>query len=282
MFLADNNAPYRKRKDREEARVEGESTSGEARVEGESTSGEARVEDESTSGDARVEGESTSGEARVEGESTSGETRVEGESTSGEARFTGERSTSNDGEEQNSAVKRPRLEDVGTLADEPLQEWLGNLPRDDLQHVAFLLYTNLPKKFGLQKMDTAATVADFIQKSERTVRRWIDEFVQNDGEFSDTQQGHYVRDNTLMSNDELCEKARVYVRANAAPRGRPNLTSSAFCQWVNNDLLPNSILEPGYPRIVSVKTARKWLHELGFDILQFSKGSLMGMSVLMS
>ena len=66
-------------------------------------------------------------------------------------------------------------------------------------------------------------------------------------EFSDTQQGHYVRDNTLMSNEELCEKARVYVRANAAPRGRPNLTSSAFCQWVNNDLLPNSVLEPGYP-----------------------------------
>ena len=84
MFLADNNAPedkkkqvaaslnYRKRKDREETRVEGKSTSGEARVEGESTSGEARVEGESTTGEARVEGESTSGEARVEGESTSG------------------------------------------------------------------------------------------------------------------------------------------------------------------------------------------------------------------
>ena len=159
---------YRKRKYREEARVEGESTSGDARVEG-----------ESTSGDARVEGESTSGDARVEGESISGETMV-----------TGEQSTSNYGEEQDSAVKRPRLEDISTLADEPLQEWLGNLPRDDLRHVALLLYTNLPKKFGLQKTDTAATVADFIQKSERTVRRWIDEFVRNDGEFSDTQQGH--------------------------------------------------------------------------------------------
>ena len=64
----------------------------------------------------------------------------------------------------------------------------------------------------------------------------------------------------------------MYVRANAAPRGRPNLTSSAFCQWVNNDLLPNLVLEPDYPRRVSVETARKWLHELGFDILQLSKG----------
>ena len=64
----------------------------------------------------------------------------------------------------------------------------------------------------------------------------------------------------------------MYVRENAAPRGRPNLTAGAFCQWVNNELLPNSVLEPGYPRRVSVETARKWLHDLGFDILQLSKG----------
>ena len=255
---------YRKRKDREgtrvrdEARVRSESTSSEARVEGESTSGEARVEGELTSGEARVEGESmssrvwvesesTSSEARVEGESTSIEARVEDELTSSEARVEGEltriESTSSDGEEQDATVKRPKLEDISTLAAEPLQEWLDNLPRDDLRHVALLLYTSLPRKFGLQKTDTAATVANFIQKSERTVRRWIEEFVQNNGVFWNTQQGHYVRNNTLMSKEELCEKARVYVRANAAPRGRPNLTSSAFCQWVNNDLLPNSVLE---------------------------------------
>ena len=59
------------------------------------------------------------------------------------------------------------------------------------------------------------------------------------------------------------------MRENAAPRGRPNLTSGAFCQWVNNELLPNTVLDPGYPRSVSVETARKWLHELG---LQMSKG----------
>ena len=133
----------------------------------------------------RVEGESTSGEARVEGESTSGEARVEGESTSGEGRVMGEQSTSNDGEQQDSTVKRPRLEDISTLAAEPLQEWLENLPRDDLRHFVLLLYTTLPSKFGLQKTDTATPVADILQKSERTVRRWIDEFVQNDGEFSE-------------------------------------------------------------------------------------------------
>ena len=169
-------------------------------------------------------------------------------------------------------MKRVRIEEVRVMAAEPLDGWLDNLTHDDVQHMALLLYTNISKEFGLQKTNTASVVASFLHKSERTIRRWIDDFVSNDGEFSDTQQGHYVRDKTLMSNEDLCERATVYVRENAAPRGRPNLTASAFCQWVNNELLPNSVLEPGYPRRVSVETARKWLHELGFEILQRSKG----------
>ena len=182
---------YRKRKDREgtrvrdEARVRSESTSSKARVEGESTSGEARVEGELTSGEARVEGESmssrvwvesesTSSEARVEGESTSIEARVEDKLTSREARVEGEltriESTSSDGEEQDATVKRPRLEDISTLAAEPLQEWLDNLPRDDLRHVALLLYTSLPRKFDLQKTDTAATVGIQKQSLKNTTK----------------------------------------------------------------------------------------------------------------
>lgn len=37
-------------------------------------------------------------------------------------------------------------------------------------------------------------------------------------------------------------------------------------------LLPNSTLEPGYPRKISVETGRKWLHELGFEIITTHKG----------
>ena len=172
----------------------------------------------------------------------SGEARVVGESTGAESEETR-------GDEYDSTVKLVKIDDVRAMAAKPLNEWLDNLPRDDVQHMALLLYSNLS---SLQKTDTASVVASFLHKSERTIRRWIDDFVSNDGEFSDTQQGHYVRDKTLMSNEELCERATVYVRENAAPRGRPNLTASAFCQWVNNELLPNYILDPGYPRRVSV------------------------------
>ena len=218
------------------------------------------------SGSAEVEGLGAGGSGSVEVE---GEVEEEGAGGSGSMEVEegddecGLPSTS---EEAGTVRKRRRLSAIGAMADEPFQSWLANLPRDDMQHMALLLYGRLPTIFGLSKTDTAAVVGEVPHKNEPTIRRWVDDFMSNGGEFSDSQQGHYVRNNTLMSSEELCDRAREYVRENAAPRGRPNLTAGAFCQWVNN---PNTVLDPGYPRR---ETARKWLHDLGFKVLQMSKG----------
>ena len=80
--------------------------------------------------------------------------------------------------EVEDSVKRVRIDDVCAMAAEPLDEWLENLPRDDVQHMALLLYTNLSK--GLQKTNTASVVASFLHKSECTIKHWIDDFVSND------------------------------------------------------------------------------------------------------
>ena len=42
-----------------------------------------------------------------------------------------------------------------------------------------------------------------------------------------------------------------------------------FCKWVNEGLLPNSTLEPGFPRKIGLET---WLHHLGFEVLTVQKG----------
>ena len=63
-----------------------------------------------------------------------------------------------------------------------------------------------------------------------------------------------------------------YVRQNAAVKGRPNLTSYKLCEWINEELLTNVTLEPGFPRKISVEMARHWLHELGFEVLNSKKG----------
>ena len=259
---------YRKRKDLarvvevEDVRVEGSGGEGAGRT------GSAEVAwVGARSGSVEVEGVGAggSGSVEVEGVGAGGSGSVEVEEGDDECGP----STS---EEAVRVRKRRRLSEIGAAADAPVQSWLDNLPRDDVQHMALLLYGRLPTIFGLSKTDTAAVVGEVLHKNERTIRGWADDFMSNGGEFSESQQGHYVRNNTLMSNEELCERAREYVRENAAPRGRPNLTSGAFCQWVNNELLPNTVLDPGYPRSVSVETARKWLHELGFSVLQMSKG----------
>ena len=71
-----------------------------------------------------------------------------------------------------------------------------------------------------------------------------------------------------MLNKKVCN----YVRQNAAVKGRPNLTACKLCEWINEGLLANETLEPGFPRKISVETARHWLHELGFEVLTAKKG----------
>ena len=95
----------------------------------------------------------------------------------------------------------------------------------------------------------------------------------NSGSFPETLQGRYQRKGVLWQNEELNKKASAFVRANAAKKGHPNMKIACFARWVNEDLLPNHALESGYPCKLSQETARKWLHELGFCVLDSKKGT---------
>ena len=53
----------------------------------------------------------------------------------------------------------------------------------------------------------------------------------------------------------------TYVRDNGFKKGSANLTTFSFCQ------LCSETLEPGYPQKISVETAQRWFHELGFEVL---------------
>ena len=125
---------------------------------------------------------------------------------------------------------------------------------------------------GVKKTEAADVISSLIYRGQRTVREWKVSFYANSGTFPDSKQGHYQRQGVLWNDEELCEAARDYVCSNAVVKGRPNMTSISFCRWVNEKLLPNSILEPGFPRHTAVETARKWLHELGFEVLNKQKG----------
>ncbi len=70
----------------------------------------------------------------------------------------------------------------------------------------------------------------------------------------------------LWENEELSKMAKKYVQNNASIKGKPNMTTFDFCSWVN------STLEPGFPRKISVSTARRWLCAMGFEVLTPRKG----------
>ena len=59
------------------------------------------------------------------------------------------------------------------------------------------------------------------------------------------------------------------------------LSADKFCQWVNDDLLPNQTLKPGFPRKISLETARKWMLELGFNVVRKKGHMWMVMNVMM-
>lgn len=153
-----------------------------------------------------------------------------------------------------------------------IEDWANSLSRDDQMSLAITLHYALVEVNNLPSNKTADLIASFMGKSERTIREWKYSFIENGGSFPESQQGKYIREGILWQNEELNEAASDYVRANAVVKGKPNLTAISFCHWVNESLLPNSILEPGYPRHVSVQTARTWLHELGFQVLDKKKG----------
>ena len=152
------------------------------------------------------------------------------------------------------------------------EDCLYSLDRDDLRSLSIFLCHQLVSNLSFTGSKAAEYAAAMVGKTNRTIRQWQLDLIANDGVLPESKQGSYQRSGVLWQSEELNMKARDYVRLNAAVKGRQNLTASTFCRWVNESLLPNSTLEPGFPRKVGVETSRKWLHHLGFEILSVSKG----------
>ena len=140
------------------------------------------------------------------------------------------------------------------------EEWVSQLSCDDKFSLAMFLHYHLTVTIGKGDTEASQYMGLMINKSDRTIRDWITQFYENDFEIPDSEQGHYQRSGVLWQNESLNKKVTNYVRQNACVKGRANLTVHSFCEWLNEVLLVSETLEPGFPRRVSVETARHWLH----------------------
>ena len=151
-------------------------------------------------------------------------------------------------------------------------DWVSEMKRIDKQKMAMMLYDNYVNRMSLQKTEAAKEVGLFLGVSDKTVRLWRKEFMCNDGEFSEDGRGKHVRYQVVFDEDYR-DKALDWVRSHSSVKGKPNMVASDFSEWIKNNLLP--IVRERHPNIpgsISVRTAQRWLHKLGFDPCSTRKG----------
>ena len=165
--------------------------------------------------------------------------------------------------------------DADHIAETFCEEWVSELDRDDRVALGLFLCFQMTRHLDIKETRAAELAGMMIEKSDKTVREWRKQFFENDAVIPESKQGKYQRSGVLWSNEDLNKKATRYIRENANIKGRPNLTIAKFCQWVNDDLLFNSTLEPGFLRKIGVETSRKWMHQLGFSVVNKKKGTFV-------
>ena len=151
------------------------------------------------------------------------------------------------------------------------RDWMSSQSKSDVKMMAVLLMDTFRERFGMTDVGAASEAGIVVGFNEKTVRKWRSDFYDNSGEFSESCQGKHVR--PFVLDDEECKsKALLWLRQHANQKGQPAMTSARFAQWVNEVLLPNSHLNPGFPRNITPRTASNWLHALGFSPTPYRKG----------
>ena len=151
-------------------------------------------------------------------------------------------------------------------------DFMVSLPSVQRKTLAVLLMHSFKVRQNMRVTDAAIESGSITGFNERTVRQYHKQFVENKGQFPETKQGRYKK-MCLLNDEELRLEASMWVRANAYKKGEANMTASTFCQWVNDELLPSHHLPPELPRCISLRTAMRWLHKLGFRPTSHKKGA---------
>ena len=121
------------------------------------------------------------------------------------------------------------------------EEWVASLTWENRTSLRLFLTFKLLTLLGKGETEAAELAAQMIGRSDRTIRGWRSKFFASGGELPINEQGHYQRSGMLWKDESLCKKASRFICANAALKGKPNLTVGSFCRWVNEELLPKGM-----------------------------------------
>jgi len=114
---------------------------------------------------------------------------------------------------------------------ERFRDWASSLDKWNGKMLSTCLYFLIERLCPEKKVTTiSATVADLLNLSERTVRAWKQQFVQNGGDFPE-EEAKPRKQAAFRDDEELCEKARQWIRSHAHVKGQPNMRSMDICHW---------------------------------------------------
>lgn len=142
---------------------------------------------------------------------------------------------------------------------------------------ALSIFQKAVTKSSQKILEAAETASLYSGFSAQVIRRWaMTDFVQifastscledtSDEEISDalsSQRGSHSKLTSLINDEVFSLEAAKYIREHGYQKGAPNLTIDTFVKWV----------EDVHDKRICVGTASAWMHKLGFDYRQFSKG----------
>ena len=146
-------------------------------------------------------------------------------------------------------------------------DWVVSLPALQRKTLAVLLMQSFRIRQKMSVMDAAQEAASVTGFNEKTVRLYRKEIFEQKGNFKEGRQGKYKRH--CLLNESLM----LQCGSEKCIQGEANMTAKSFCQWVNDQLLPSRDLPPNLPRAISVCTATRWLHQLGYRPQSHKKGA---------
>jgi hypothetical protein len=115
----------------------------------------------------------------------------------------------------------------------------------------------------------------------RTILRYYDECVDNDGAFVRSLRGCHPKAQWLLDDVKKQQQAIQWVRENAAKKGFKRMTCKSFRDYLNTELLKDALLDrakgAGGKRLpkdgIHEWTTGRYLHRLGFEMTYSKKGA---------
>jgi hypothetical protein len=144
---------------------------------------------------------------------------------------------------------------------------------DFVRHLCVLLFLQEIKENPRSCLQSSNEVAKLIFGKEkgsdykaRCLRIWSDDFIKTH-KMSPYRQGKHQKTESLMDDSDIRQACLSYLRSQRTEI----IDALTFSKWVSEQLHQNYNLCLLQPVIVSERTARRWLHLLGFELSERKK-----------